>query len=276
MRWLDELPAKVANRLVRQLSPETQASVAIMLGYEQGSVGRILSAALVSVRQSATVAEALAKVPESVLRAEHLGTVFVLDADRRYEGLVRLANLVRARPETPVNELVESTEVLAHATEDAAEAARRLQRRDLDALPVVDGEGRLIGALTVDDAMDALDVDTTATMMGKAGIADPGHAMEVLRSEKLTPGLILYPVRVRLSFLIVTLIGGLAVGGLIERFEDTLASVVALAIFIRWSWTWAATWAPSRPRSSPGASRWDRLTRSGCAPTSGGKCGWAS
>jgi magnesium transporter len=97
---------------------------------------------------------------------------------------------------------------------------------------VVDSANRLIGALTVDDAMDVLDMDTSATMYGKAGITDPGHATEVLRSERLVAGGIGYPVRVRLLFLMVTLAGGLAVGGLIEQFEDTLAAVVALAIFV--------------------------------------------
>ncbi len=231
-RLLDELPAKVAKRLLAQLSPETCASVQVMLGYEQGTVGRILSPAYVAVRWSATAGEALEAVRSSALRPEHLGTVFVIEADRRYRGLVRLADLVRTDPQRSVAELVEARDVFARVTDDAAAAARLLQRRDLDALPVLDSEDRLVGALTVDDAMDALDVDTTATMLGMAGIADPGHSTEILRSERLIYGSILYPVRVRILFLMVTLAGGLLVGGLIEQFEDTLAAVVALAVFI--------------------------------------------
>jgi magnesium transporter len=80
--------------------------------------------------------------------------------------------------------------------------------------------------------MDALDDDTSEIMYRKAGMGDPAHAKELLRSERLTSGNILYPVRVRIAFLMVTLAGGLAVGGLIEQFEDVLAAVVAVAIFV--------------------------------------------
>lgn len=228
---IDELPARVAKRVVGALDESTQDSVRSMLGYEPGTVGRILSPHYVSVRRAATAADAVAAVQASGLRSEHLNTVFVIDEERRYQGLVRLADLVRADPAASVAVIAEAIDVVASATDDAAVAARALQRRDLDALPVLDREGRLIGAVTVDDAMDAIDQDTSATMYGKAGIADLGHSNDRIRSEKLTTGF-LYPVRVRLSFLIVTLIGGLLVGGVIDAFEDTLAAVVALAVFI--------------------------------------------
>lgn len=229
---LDELPARVAKRLVAELDDATRESVQSMLGYPPGTVGRMLSPHYLWVRWSATVAEAREAVRDSQLRSEHLNTVFVVDDERRYQGLIRLGDLIRADLTWPVSDLVEARGVTASATDDAGAAGRLLQRRNLDALPVLDSEGRLIGAVTVDDAMDAIDQDTSATMYGIAGIADPGQDNETLRSEKLTSGPISYPVRVRLAFLMVTLAGGIAVGGLIDAFEDTLAAVVALAIFI--------------------------------------------
>lgn len=232
VRLLDELPAKIAKRLLATLPAEARAGVSVVLGYEPGTVGRIMSPRYVAVRGTATAGDALDAVRRSVLAPEHLATVFVIDEQRRYRGLVRLADLVRAEPGRPVSSLAEAAHAYARADEDAAEAARRLQQRNIEALPVLDREDRLIGALTVDDAMDALDADTTATMFGKAGVADPGHRIEVLRSEQLLNGSILYPVRVRILFLLVTLAGGLAVGGLIETFEEVLASVVAIAVFV--------------------------------------------
>lgn len=229
---IDELPARVAKRLVAELDPATRDSVQSMLGYPAGTVGRILSPHYLWVRSSATIAQAREAVAESQLRSEHLNTVFVVDEERRYQGLIRLGDLLRTDMATPVSDLVQARGVTAGAYDDAAVAARLLQRRDLDALPVLDSEDRLIGAVTVDDAMDAIDIETSATMYGIAGIADPGQDNETLRSEKLTSGSISYPVRVRLAFLMVTLAGGIAVGGLIDAFEDTLAAVVALAVFI--------------------------------------------
>jgi magnesium transporter len=229
---IDELPARVAKHLVGGLDASTRAVVQTMLGYEPGSVGRMASPHYVLARTSATAADAMNTVQSSSLRPEHLNTVFVVDDERRYQGLVRLADLIRADPNAAITELVEAAEVVVTTTDDAADAARLLQRRDLDAVPVVDREQRLVGTVTVDDAMDAIEADTTATMYGIAGIADPGHSNELLRSERMTQGSIRYPVRVRLSFLMITLVGGLLVGGLIDAFEDTLASVVALAVFI--------------------------------------------
>lgn len=232
VRLVDEMPARVAKRLVASLRPGTRSAVDMMLGYPSGSVGRILSPSYVAVRSSATVDEALGAVRRSTLEARHVATVFVVDAQRQYLGLVRLADLLRSAPATEVSEVAGGGDVAAVASDDAGLAARRLQALDVEALPVTDDEGRLIGALTVDDAMDALDVDTSATMYSMAGIADPGQAVEQMRSERLTSGSILYPVRVRLLFLMVTLAGGLIVGGLIDAFEGALEAVVAVAIFI--------------------------------------------
>jgi magnesium transporter len=229
---LDELPARVAKRLVGELTGPTRQSVQTMLGYDTGSVGRMLSPHYVAVRTSATADEALDVVRTSVLRPEHLSTVFVVDDSRRYRGLVRLADLFRADGDRPIGDLTEASEVGVPTTEDAATAARLLQRRDLDAVPVVDSEYRLVGAVTADDAMDAIETDTTATMYGIAGITDPGHNTELIRSERMTKGPIRYSVRVRLMFLMITLAGGLLVGGLIDAFEDSLAAVVAIAVFI--------------------------------------------
>lgn len=232
VRLVDEMPARVAKRLVASLNPETRSAVDLMLGYPPESVGRILSPTYIAVRDTSGVGEALQAVKDSTLSAKHVTTVFVVDSQRRYQGLVRLGDLVRTAPTEQIGQVASGADMAVGASDDAGQAARRLQDLNVDALPVVDDEGRLIGALTVDDAMDALDVDTSATMYSMAGIADPGQAVEQMRSERLTSGSILYPVRVRLLFLMVTLAGGLIVGGLIDAFEGALEAVVAVAIFI--------------------------------------------
>jgi len=135
---IDELPARVAKRLIGGLTADTAATVQTMLGYEAGTVGRMASPHYVLARTSATAADAMAAVESSALRPEHLNTVFVADDQRRYRGLVRLADLVRAEPAAPITEMVEAADVVVTTTDDAAAAARLLQRRDLDAVPVVD------------------------------------------------------------------------------------------------------------------------------------------
>ncbi len=228
----DELPAKVAKRLLADLRPETRALIHMLLNYPPDTAGRLMSPNYVMVRRHATAAEALEAVRRSPLKREGVAVVFITDASRRYEGFVRLTDLVKADPATPVGSLIEGTDVRVAAGESATTAARLLQRLDVPAVPVVDRENRLVGAITFDDAMDILEEATSETMYQKAGVAPVGQGTDVVRSERLTRGDILYPVRVRILFLLVTLAGGLAVGRVIEEFENVLASVAAVAVFI--------------------------------------------
>ena len=229
---IDELPASVAKQLLGQLDAADRDQVATILAYEPGSVGRHANPNVVEAHAADTVAMVLGKVRCSPLNAEEITSVFLVDGDHRYLGLVRLADLIRADADQPMADLADVTAPAATTSDDAADAGRILQRYDLGALPVVDADRRLVGALVFDDAMDAISEDTTDTMLSMAGVADPRHLKESVRSEKLIHGSIGYPVKVRLAFLMVTLIGGLAVGGIIDAFEDVLGSVLALAIFI--------------------------------------------
>ncbi|WP_228473918.1 magnesium transporter, partial [Streptomyces calidiresistens] len=231
-RLLDEAPAGVAKRLLAALPESDRRRVGVLLSYPADSAGRLANPRYLALRPDTDAARALEEVRDSRLGPEDLTTVFVIDGERHYLGLVTVAELVRAAPGTLLGTLARLPDIAVTTTADAAAASRLLQLRDLGALPVIDSERRLVGALTYDDAMDALEDDASETMYRKAGLGDPTHAKELLRSERLTRGGILYPVRVRIAFLMVTLAGGLMVGGLIERFEDVLAAVVAVAIFV--------------------------------------------
>lgn len=229
---LDELPAAVARQLVAELAPEDRDRIAAILAYPAGSVGRHANPRVIEVAPGDTVEDALTAVRGSALRSDEITSVFVVDRDHGYLGLVRLADLIKADGQATMGTLADVTAPVAATRDDAADAGRILQRHDLGAMPVVDADRRLVGALVFDDAMDAISADTTDAMLQKAGIADPAHLQENVRSEKLTTGPIGYTLKVRLAFLVVTLVGGLAVGGVIDTFEDVLGSVLALAIFI--------------------------------------------
>lgn len=229
---LDELPAPVAKQFIAELDAAERDQLAAVLRYPIGSVGRHANPKAIEVAPTDTVDDAVGVVRASSLRSDEITSVFVVDRDHRYLGLVRLADLIKAEGGATMGELADVTAPVASTTDDAAEAGRVLQRHDLGALPVVDGDRRLVGALVFDDAMDAIAEDVTDTMLQKAGVADPAHLKETVRSEKLISGSIGYPVKVRLAFLMVTLAGGLAVGGLIDTFEGVLETIVAVAVFI--------------------------------------------
>lgn len=207
-------------------------SVLAILRHPVDSVARVMRTDFEVVDGGTSVADALQRLRASTaLSNDVVSLLFVTDAEGHYLGHVRLSSLMRAEPGTVVGSIVESRNNRIAPTDNKVDAAR-LQRTNLPVLPVVDTANRLVGVIRFDDAMDVLEEDTSEDVYKKAGIGDLIHNKDVVRSEKLTSGGIGYPVKVRLAFLMVTLAGGLMVGGVIDFFEDTLAAIVALAIFI--------------------------------------------
>lgn len=231
VRLFEELPAKVAKRLMSSLSPEARQAANMLMGYPEDSAGRLMNLRLLTVRSNATVGAALATIRESNLDAADLVLVFVIDEKRYYQGFVRPVQLIQADPNQLISELLDGETIAIRAVDDELKAANLLKTYDLPAIAVVDSEGRLIGDITFDDVIDLVEEEATETILEQAGVGglltrDKGW------SEKLVRGPSLYAIRLRIIFLIVTLVGGFLVGGVIERFEETLEAVVAAAVFI--------------------------------------------
>ncbi|NMF81976.1 magnesium transporter [Nodosilinea sp. P-1105] len=231
VRLFEELPAKVAKRLMANLSPEARNAANVLMNYPEGSAGRLMNLRLLAVRSTATVGATLATIRESSLEAEDLVLVFVIDEKRYYKGFVRPVWLIKADPNQLISDVLDGETIAVRAVDDELKAAHLLKTYDLPAIAVVDSEGRLIGDITFDDVIDLVEEEATETILEQAGVGglltrDQGW------SEKLVRGPSLYAIRLRIIFLIVTLIGGFLVGGVIERFEETLEAVVAAAVFI--------------------------------------------
>jgi magnesium transporter len=231
-RIFDELPAKVTKRLLAALSPEARQAVNVLLGYPEDSAGRIMNPRYLAVHTTATVAEALAAVKTSDLDADELRAVFVIEEGRFYQGFVSLGALVKGEPQVPIKDLLEGQDIFVRAMDKRLAAARLLKQYDLVALPVVDKENRLIGAVAFDDVIDVLEEEASETMYQKVGIVDLRRERDMIHSQKVTQGPIWYAVGLRITFLFVTVIGGLLVGSLIDQFSETLSAVIAAAAFI--------------------------------------------
>lgn len=195
------------------------------------TIGNLLRTDFVAVRDNSSAADALKKVRTSNFPDEVSNTIFVTDEAGSYVGFVRLSRLLRRESARPVIGLVEGKDIAVTEDTHRETAARLLQKLDISSLPIVDRSGRLVGIFRFDDAMDVLEEEASEDMYKKAGLSSI-HAKDSIRSEMLTSGPLHYPIGVRLMFLMVTLIGGLMVGGLVDFFEETLAAVIALAIFV--------------------------------------------
>ncbi|MFS8970049.1 magnesium transporter [Synechococcus sp. 'PEA 65AY6A-5F PE A'] len=231
VRLFEELPAKVTKRLIANLSPEAREAVNILLNYPERSAGRLMNLRYLAVRDTLTVGAALASVRDSQLGDDELDVIFVVDDQRFYKGLVRTVRLVKADPDLPIRELIEGSDIVARVTDRDLQAARLLKDSGLPAIPVVDTEGRLVGDITFEDVINLVEEEATDAALAQAGVGNL-LSRDKVWSERLVKGSRWYAVRLRITFLIITLIGGMVVGGVIQTFEEVLQSVTAAAIFI--------------------------------------------
>lgn len=220
---LDELPAKVAKRLVRELSTQERDVTAVILGYPRGSVGRRMSPEFVHVFADDTLDQALERIRERGEDSETIYTVPVIGASRGLVGVVGFKDLFLNSGADHVRDHMASP-IFALADEDAESAARRCVDRQVLALPVVDHEERLLGLLTIDDATRIVEAarDEDAARAG---------AMEPLRRPYLlTP--VSHLSRSRIVWLLVLGISAILTVNVLQIFEDSLESLPTLALFI--------------------------------------------
>ncbi|WP_344737595.1 magnesium transporter [Microbacterium awajiense] len=220
---VDELPAGVAQKLMRGLSPRERELTAPMLGYPKGSVGRHMSTEYVRLMPHLTTGDALSHVRHRGGDAETVYMLPVTDRERHVLGVVGLRQLVLGRPDSEIGAAMVEPRVVA-ATDDAETAARDVVEAGLLAVPVADGEGRLVGVFTVDDATRILE-DAEDRTAARQGAAEP------LGRPYLTTS-VFGIVRARVVWLLVLAVSALLTVQVLGFFEGTLEEVTTLALFI--------------------------------------------
>ncbi len=221
---LDEMPANVAARLLSQLPAQARHYTDTLLGYPEESAGRAMSPRYVSLPETMTASDALARVRAASLRPREVLVLPVIDATRHLVGVVDLPDVVTASPEAPIGTLVRADTYAVSVGEDQEIAARLMQEANLVALPVLDHEDRLVGVLTVDDAMEIIEEEETEDA-ARAGGAEP------ILVPYLDAGVFLL-ARARGTWLLLLVAAAALTVNVLQAFEATLDQVVTLAVFI--------------------------------------------
>jgi magnesium transporter len=229
VRLLDELPATMARKLINSLTPEERRSTNILLGYENETAGRIMTPEYISLRGDMSVDDALGKVRKEAKGKETIYNLYITNNSRRLEGVISLKELLMADGEVKVEEIMTKKAISVFTDTDQERVARTLQDMDLLAIPVVDKEERLVGIVTIDDAIDILEEEATEDILNQAGLV---AGKEANRSETLIQGSLFSIWKVRLPFLFIAIFGGMVAALVMEGFEEVLESVVAVAFFI--------------------------------------------
>jgi len=230
VRLLDEMPAGVAKKLLNSLSHEEREATSVLMGYEDETAGRIMTTEFISLQRNMTAAKALEKVRKQAADKESIYTLYVTDNTRKLEGVLSLKDLVCANIDDKIEDIMTRRTISVHTSDDQEEVARSMQELDLLAMPVTDSEGRIVGIVTIDDAIDILEAEVTEDIFKHAGFADVTG--EADRSEVLINGRLSRIWRVRLPVLLVTLVFGFLAALIMDGFEETLEAMIGVAVFI--------------------------------------------
>jgi magnesium transporter len=223
-RLTEEMPAKVARKLLAGLSPNERRLTSTLLGYPEDSAGRLMSPEVASLRTTMKAGEALDRLRRVGRSAETLYALPVTDDRRRLVGMLGLRDLVLADPGTTVGDLMDTDVYSARVDTDQEQVARLIADADLLALPIIDHEDRLVGIVTVDDAMEVLEEEETEDV-ARTGGAEPLGRPYLATS-------IVQLARSRVVWLFVFIAAGAITVNVLAAFEETLAAEVTLALFV--------------------------------------------
>ena len=219
---LTEIPEDQAQELIQRMEREPAAEVRELLDYPEDSAGRLMSREFVAVEQDLTAQQAIERLRELHPSAEMVYYVYVVDAAGRLTGVLSLRDLITSRPERPVADIMLREVQSVEAATDQEEAANAIAKYDLLAVPVVD-EGRLVGILTVDDAIDVITDEATEDIQKMGGIGAGDEVIETPAWRAL---------RKRLPWMLLILGLYLLVPAGIAPFQVVIAQVALLAVFM--------------------------------------------
>jgi magnesium transporter len=194
-----------------------------LASYPEGTVGSVMTSDYATLEPTFSIPQAIEALRQQALDAETVYTAYVVDSARRLVGVVSLRDLIVARGSLRVEDVMRRSPVSVRADAPHDEAAELIARYDLMALPVLDGEGRLVGIVTQDDAMDVQEAEATAGF-------HKGGAIGGVTSLRRASVMALFQARV--VWLIVLVFGNVFSGAGIAYFEETIAANVVLVFFL--------------------------------------------
>ena len=222
--FLEEAPANLVKKVLRNTDAETRALINRFLNYPENSAGSLMTIEFVKLRGGMTVDVAMKQIKRTGMDKETIYTCYVIDGQRKLIGVVPLRTLICAKDEELVQDLMEEDVVSVHTTDDQEEVAQIFKKYNWMALPVTDLENRLVGIITVDDIVDVIDEETTEDMEKMAALLPSDEEYLKTPVTKLA--------RNRIVWLCVLMISGTLSSAIISGYDAILSQAVQLAAFI--------------------------------------------
>lgn len=222
---LEELPANIVRRIMKNTTPETRVDINRLLAYPEDSAGSIMTAEFIDLHAGMTCAEAIEYIRRTGIDKETVYVAYVTDSSRVLEGIVPLRSLLFASPDSLIENIMDPDVICASTMDEPETVAQIIAKYDMLALPIVDREGRLVGIVTVDDAMDVMEAEATEDIEKMAAISPTDKPY-------LKTG-VWETWKKRIPWLLLLMISATFTSVILAKFESVLdAATVSLAVFV--------------------------------------------
>lgn len=222
--FLEELPANVVKRVLKNAGADTRAQINQFLNYPENSAGSIMTAEFTDLRKTMTVAQAIDHIRRTGEDRETIYTCYVIDDRRVLDGVVSVKSLLLADDEQLILDVMDTDIISVNTEDDREDVAQLFSKYGLLSLPVVDKENRLVGIVTVDDVVEVIEQEATEDFEKMAAM---------LPSERPYLKTSVFDLaKNRIVWLLVLMISAMITGGVLERYETAFAAMPLLVTFI--------------------------------------------
>lgn len=221
---LEELPAGVVSRILKNVPPEDRSLINRFLAYPEGSAGSVMTSEYVTLNAGMTVTEAVHHIRKTGYDKETVYSLFVTDNQRRLVGTLELRDLLFGDPDTPVSTISDANAAFVLTTDSRGHVADVIAKYDLLSVPVVDSERRLVGIVTVDDALDVVREEAAEDIEKMAAITPTDRPYSRTGVGEI--------FRKRIPWLLLLMISATFTGAIISHYEEALGAYVVLTSFI--------------------------------------------
>lgn len=221
---LEELPATMVKKILKNTTASRRALINQFLKYHEDSAGSLMTIEFIDLKKEMTVSQAIDYIRRNGTRKETIYTCYVTDRNRFLEGVLTVEDLLLARPEELVADIMDTNIIFCHTTDDKEEVAQECNKYDLLSIPVVDMEKRLVGIITIDDIMDVV-ADATREDFEVMAAVHPSEQPYLKTS-------VFSHYKNRIVWLLFLMLSATLTGSIITQFETALAAVPILTASI--------------------------------------------
>jgi magnesium transporter len=221
---LEELPANIVSRVMASAQPETRDAINRFLAFPEDSAGSVMTAEFISLHRDMTCAQAIDHIRKTGLDKETVYVAYVTDAARILQGIVPLRTLLFSKPDESIGDIMDENVICASTQDDKETVASLISKYDMLALPIVDREHRLVGIVTVDDAMDVMEDEVTEDIEKMAAIVPTDKPY-------LKTG-VFETWSKRIPWLLLLMVSATFTSTILGHFESALAALPVLTVFV--------------------------------------------